>query len=226
MKVAVITFPASNCDRDAVDAARKISNNVHNIWHVATHLDNDFDLIIIPGGFSFGDYLRSGAMAAISPIMNEVIRLANRGTKIIGICNGFQILTEAGLLPGVLLRNRNIKFINKDITLKVENNSSFFTKNYQKNQIISIPIAHMDGNYFADSETIKMIEDNDMVAWRYSSNEGVINDISNINGSINNIAGIFNKNKNIFGTMPHPERAIDINNGSIDGLPVFTSIIS
>jgi len=226
MKTAVITFPASNCNRDALDALNIISKNVQNIWYKNCIIDNDFDLIIIPGGFSFGDYLRSGAMASISPIMNEVIRMANRGVKIMGICNGFQILTEAGLLPGVLLKNKAGKFINKFVNLRVENNQTCFTKNYQKNQVVSIPIAHMDGNYFADSDEIKKLEDNNLIAWRYADPQGNICSEANPNGSINNIAGIFNKAKNVLGTMPHPERAIDIATGSKDGAIIFQSLIS
>ena len=160
MKSAVITFPGSNCDRDAVIALQKFSSKVQRIWHNETSLDNDLDLIVIPGGFSFGDYLRSGAMASISPIMQEVKRLSQKGVRVLGICNGFQILTESNLLPGVLMRNKKIKFICREVNLRVENNDSDFTKKYKNRQIIKIPIAHMDGNYFAEPNTSKNIEDN------------------------------------------------------------------
>ena len=224
MKSAVITFPGSNCDRDALDALNKVSNKVQKIWHTETNLDNDLDLIIIPGGFSFGDYLRSGAMASISPVMNEVKRLSQKGVRILGICNGFQILTECNLLPGVLLRNEKIKFICRQLYLRVENTNTDFTNKYKNRQIIKIPIAHMDGNYFAPNDVIKMIEDCNMVAFRYVDESGNVANESNPNGSILNIAGVYNKNKNVLGMMPHPERAIDINTGSNDGSLLFESL--
>ncbi len=226
MKSAVITFPGSNCDRDASDALKKIGSKIQKIWHQETKLDDDLDLIIVPGGFSYGDYLRSGAMAAISPVMQEVRRLANKGTKVLGICNGFQILTESGLLPGVLVRNKKMKFICRQVHLRVENNESPFTCKYKNRQLVQIPIAHMDGNYFADSETIKALEGNGNVAFRYADADGNLTDESNVNGSILSIAGIFNDQKNILGMMPHPERAIDENTGSVDGLAMFEGLIS
>lgn len=225
MKAAVITFPASNCNQDAIFALKKINAKVVDIWYKESSLPNDLDLIFIPGGFSFGDYLRSGAMAAISPIMQEVTRLSKRGVKVLGVCNGFQILTEAGLLPGVLMKNRFNKFICKTINLKVESNNSAFTKNYQKNQLIKIPVAHMDGQYFASPETVNHLKEKDLIAFRYSSDSKETNDSSNINGSIENIAGIFNLERNILGMMPHPERAVDTLNGSIDGMPIFQSLM-
>jgi phosphoribosylformylglycinamidine synthase I len=225
MKSAVITFPGSNCDRDAVDALQKIGSKVDRIWHQDSNLDNDLDLIVVPGGFSYGDYLRSGAMAAISPVMNEVKRLSERGTKVLGICNGFQILTEAGLLPGVLTRNQKMKFICRTVSLRVENNSSPFTKKYIKGQVIRIPIAHMDGNYYADSSTLKMLEDTDSIAFRYVNEDGNLTDDANPNGSALSIAGVFNSSKNVLGMMPHPERAADPQNGSVDGLALFHSLI-
>ncbi|MFT6076882.1 MAG: phosphoribosylformylglycinamidine synthase [Myxococcota bacterium] len=225
MKSAIIVFPGSNCDRDAVDALEKSGSNPIKIWHEEISIPNDLDLIIVPGGFSYGDYLRSGAMASISPVMNEVKKLASKGVNILGICNGFQILTEAGLLDGVLLRNKDEKFICNNIDLRVENNKTNFTRNYQKNQIIQIPIAHMDGCYFADDDTLKSIEDNDQVAFRYCSSDGEINKKFNPNGSVNDIAGVFNKNKNILGMMPHPERAVDVETGIIDGINMFESLI-
>jgi phosphoribosylformylglycinamidine synthase len=225
MKSAVIVFPGSNCDRDAVDALQKVGSKVNKVWHQETKLENDLDLIVVPGGFSYGDYLRSGAMAAISPVMQEVKRLAERGTKVLGICNGFQILTEAGLLDGVLLRNKKIKFSCRDVLLNVEDANTSFTKKYKKGQIIKIPIAHMDGNYFADPLTLKRLEDNGNIAFRYVSEDGNVTDDSNPNGSALNIAGIFNDKKTILGMMPHPERAIDINTGSSDGLFLFESLL-
>ena len=225
MKSAVIVFPGSNCDRDAVVALQKVGSKVQKIWYQETSLPSDLDLIIIPGGFSYGDYLRSGAMAKISPIMNEVVRFATRGVNILGICNGFQILTEAGLLDGVLLCNKNIKFICKTVNLRVENIDSNLTSSYQKNQIIQIPIAHMDGNYFADESTIKLLEDNSQIAFRYCDENGNVGESTNPNGSINNIAGIFNRSKNILGMMPHPERAIDNETGLVNGLAMFEGLM-
>ncbi len=225
MKSAVIVFPGSNCDRDAVDALQKVGSKVNKVWHQENKLENDLDLIVVPGGFSYGDYLRSGAMAAISPVMQEVKRLAQRGTKVLGICNGFQILTEAGLLDGVLLRNKKIKFSCRDVLLHVEDTNTSFTKKYKKGQIVKIPIAHMDGNYFADPSTLKKLEDNGNIAFRYVSENGNVTDDSNPNGSALNVAGIFNDKKTILGMMPHPERAIDINTGSSDGLFLFESLL-
>ena len=225
MKSAVIVFPGSNCDRDAVDALQKVGSKVNKVWHQENKLENDLDLIVVPGGFSYGDYLRSGAMAAISPVMQEVKRLAERGAKVLGICNGFQILTEAGLLDGVLLRNKKIKFSCRDVLLHVEDTNTSFTKKYKKGQIVKIPIAHMDGNYFADPSTLKKLEDNGNIAFRYVSENGNVTDDSNPNGSALNVAGIFNDKKTILGMMPHPERAIDINTGSSDGLFLFESLL-
>jgi len=225
MKAVVIVFPGSNCDRDAVSALTKIGSKVEKIWHAETSLPKDLDLIIVPGGFSYGDYLRSGAMAAISPIMREVKKAGENGINILGICNGFQILTEAEMLEGVLLRNKNIKFIGKNVSLKVENNKTKFTSEYHKEQIINLPIAHMDGNYFTDEKTLKSIEDNDQIAFRYCDESGKIDDSTNPNGALANIAGIFNRKKNILGMMPHPERAVDKENGSIDGLSLFNSLL-
>jgi phosphoribosylformylglycinamidine synthase len=225
MRSAVITFPGSNCDRDAFEALQKVGSKVQKVWHQETKLDENLDLIVVPGGFSYGDYLRSGAMAAISPVMQEIKRLANKGVRILGICNGFQILTEAGLLPGVLLRNKKIKFICRQVSLRVENNESAFTKKYKKNQVIRVPIAHMDGNYFADTEILKKLEDSGNIAFRYVGTEGNLSDESNPNGSALNIAGIFNDQKNVLGMMPHPERAIDEDTGSKDGLAMFEALM-
>lgn len=225
MKSAVIVFPGSNCDRDAVTALQKVDSKVTKIWHQETKIDNDLDLIVVPGGFSYGDYLRSGAMAAISPVMQEVKRLADRGTKVLGICNGFQILTEAGLLDGVLLRNQKGRFICREVMLRVEDAGTNFTRKYKKNQVIRIPIAHMDGNFFADNEVLKKLEGNGNVAFRYVDVNGNVTDEANPNSSALNIAGIFNDRKNVLGMMPHPERAIDENTGSKDGLAMFESLM-
>jgi phosphoribosylformylglycinamidine synthase len=226
MKSAVIVFPGSNCDRDAVVALEKVGSKPQKIWHQETSLPDDLDLIIVPGGFSYGDYLRSGAMAAISPVMGEIKKAAKKGVNILGICNGFQILTESGLLDGVLLRNKIGKFICKTVNLKVENTDSNFTFNYQKNQIIKVPIAHMDGNYFADADTLKSLEDNNQIAFRYCDANGKVDEEFNPNGAINNIAGIFNRTKNILGMMPHPERAIDKETGLVNGLVMFEGLIN
>lgn len=222
MKSAVIVFPGSNCDNDALMALQKIGSKVKKVWHAERSLDSGLDLIVVPGGFSYGDYLRSGAMASISPIMREVKKFASKGTKVLGICNGFQILTESGLLDGVLLRNRDIKFICKYVNLRVENVKTAFTSLYGQKQLIRIPIAHMDGNYFADPDTLKKIMDNDQVAFRYVNDKGFD---SSPNGSRNDIAGIFNVQKNVLGLMPHPERAIDLDTGSSDGLLMFESLL-
>lgn len=224
MKSAVIVFPGSNCDRDAVTALQKVGSKVTKVWHQETKIDNDIDLIVVPGGFSYGDYLRSGAMAAISPVMQEVKRLADRGTKVLGICNGFQIITEAGLLDGVLMRNQKAKFICREVMLRVEDSATDFTRKYKKNQVIRIPIAHMDGNFFADNETLKRIEGNGNIAFRYVDVNGNVTDEANPNGSALNIAGIFNDRKNVLGMMPHPERAVDENTGSKDGFAMFESL--
>jgi phosphoribosylformylglycinamidine synthase I len=225
MKSIVITFPGSNCDRDAMMALKKVGSRVENIWHQETSLANDLDLIVVPGGFSYGDYLRSGAMAKISPVMQEVKRLAAKGVKVLGICNGFQILTESGLLPGVLLRNKKMKFICRKLNLRVENNSTAFTNKYAKNQVVNFSIAHMDGQYFADAATLKSLEDNDSIAFRYVNEMGHLSDESNPNGSALNIAGVFNEQKNILGLMPHPERSIDGDTGSKDGLLMFEALL-
>ncbi len=225
MKAAVITFPASNCDRDAITTLQKFTSNVKNIWHQETKLDNDYDLIVLPGGFSYGDYLRSGAMAKISPVMQEVKRLADRGVKILGICNGFQILTESGLLPGVLMRNATMKFSCKDVYLRVENVDNEFAKGYKKNQVIKVPIAHADGNYFADNDTLQMLEDKNRIVFRYVDKNGNVTDDSNPNGSLHNIAGIINETGNVLGMMPHPERASDSDIGAIDGFAMFKALL-
>ncbi len=218
MKIGVITFPGSNCDRDMYETLENISGNkVHRIWHADTSLPTGLDFIALPGGFSYGDYLRSGAMSAKSPIMQEVIKKAKDGMYVLGVCNGFQILTESGLLPGTLLRNSGLKFICRTVGLEVANNDSVFTKGYDKGQKIKVPVAHHDGNYFADAETLQSLEDNGQVAFRYSG--------ENPNGSINSIAGVFSANKRVLGMMPHPERAADEKTGSVDGAALFETLL-
>ena len=225
MRAAVIVFPGSNCDRDAVCALEKVGSKIEKVWHQEKSLPSGLDLIIVPGGFSYGDYLRSGAMASISPVMTEIKKAAAQGVNILGICNGFQILTEAGLLDGVLLKNKAGKFICKTVNLRVENISSNFTCSYKENQIIQFPIAHMDGNYFVDQDTLKALEDNDQIAFRYCDSYGQVSDQSSPNGAINNIAGVFNKARNILGMMPHPERVIDKEIGLVDGLVMFEGLV-
>lgn len=224
MKSAVITFPASNCDRDAITVLQRFCDKVDNIWHKETSLDDDYDLIVIPGGFSYGDYLRSGAMASISPVINEVKRLAGRGVKILGICNGFQILTESGLLPGVLTKNIHGKFSCRDVFLRVDNNENDFAKGYKEGQVIRVPIAHMEGNYYADSSTLKELEDSNRIVFRYTDKLGNVTDDSNPNGSQLNIAGIINETGNVLGMMPHPERATESVTGSSDGAEMFKAL--
>lgn len=225
MKAAVIVFPGSNCDRDAQVALRKAGADVTMVWHRDAALPTGTDLVMVPGGFSYGDYLRSGAMAAHSPIMQEVKAHAERGGYVLGVCNGFQILTEAQLLPGVLMRNRGLKFICRDIFLKVTNNGTPFTKQYANDEVIKIPVAHHDGNYFADDSTLKSMEDNQQIAFLYADAGGNTNDAANPNGSLRNIAGVLNAKKNVLGLMPHPERLIEKALGGTDGEKMFTSLI-
>lgn len=217
MKFAVLVFPGSNCDIDMYHAIKdELGEEVEYVWHDATDL-SEFDGILVPGGFSYGDYLRCGAMASQSNVMAEVKKAAEQGKPILGVCNGFQILTEAGLLPGALLRNKNLKFICETVPLKVENNNTLFTNEYEQGEIINIPIAHGEGNYFCDEETMKKLEENNQIVFTY---DGV-----NPNGSIKNIAGIINERGNVLGMMPHPERAVDSLLGSADGLKLFKSIV-
>ena len=216
MKTAVIVFPGSNCDHDAYNVVKKILNkNADFVWHKETSLQK-YDFILIPGGFSYGDYLRAGAIARFSPIMDEVIRVANQGTPVMGICNGFQILIESGLLPGALINNNNVKFLSKNVTLKVSSTSSIFTNNLKLDQRLKMPIAHRQGNFYASNDLLKQLKDEDRIAFKYEENP---------NGSMEDIAGIFNKSKNVLGMMPHPERASEILLGSADGLAIFNSIV-
>ena len=225
MKSSVIVFPGSNCDRDVAVALEKMQFKNKMVWHKETILPKS-DLIIIPGGFSYGDYLRSGAIAGKSLIINEVIREANKGCLVLGICNGFQILTETGLLKGALLRNKNLKFINKDINIKVLNNETNFTKKYKKNQILKINIAHNEGNYFTSPDHLKRLKNENLIAFKYCDSIGEIKEESNPNGSVENIAGIYNSKKNILGMMPHPERMIDNMISNNDGINLFSSLLN
>ena len=217
MQSAVIVFPGSNCDRDMAFALETVSGQKpHMVWHGDTDLPAGLDVITIPGGFSYGDYLRSGAMASRSNIIKPVIEAAQRGVKILGVCNGFQILTETGLLPGALMRNSNMHFICKDAELEVINTDNIFTARYAGDTSVSIPVAHHDGNYFADDDTLDILEKDGRVVFRYQSA---------INGSARNIAGIINEAGNVLGMMPHPERAIDQKHGGTDGLALFESLL-
>jgi|TARA_B110000116_G_scaffold11476_1_gene9340 phosphoribosylformylglycinamidine synthase len=225
MKFGVVVFPGSNCDKDILSALENTtSQKVVTLWHKDTDLKN-CDVIFLPGGFSFGDYLRSGAIARFSPIMKKVIEFGEDGGFIIGICNGFQILTESGLLPGALLHNTSNKFICKNVNLKITNVNSVITNQYKK-PVIKIPIAHGEGRYFADSETISDLFENNQVIFQYCNEQGEIDSISNPNGSISNIAGICNTQRNIFGMMPHPERASDSTLKNTDGVDLFKSILA
>ena len=225
MKFGVVIFPGSNCDKDIIFAIQNtIGQQVVELWHKDQDLQN-CDVIFLPGGFSYGDYLRSGAIAKFSPIMKEVINFAENGGYLIGICNGFQILTESGLLPGALLHNTNNKFICKNVYLKVNNHNSLITNKYN-GQAIKIPIAHGEGRFFADEITLQELEKNNQIIFKYCDKNGNISNDSNPNGSLANIAGICNKNKNVFGMMPHPERAADPLLSNIDGINLFKSIIN
>lgn len=215
MKFAVIVFPGSNCDVDMYHAIQdELGEEVEYVWHDETSLDG-YDAILLPGGFSYGDYLRCGAISRFSNVMNAVIEAANAGKPVLGVCNGFQILVEAGLLPGALMRNENLKFMCRTVELRVEN-TSLFTSEYEVGDIIQIPIAHGEGNYYCDEQTLKTLEENHQIAFRY---------VNNPNGSISDIAGITNERGNVLGMMPHPERAVDVLLGGDDGLKVFRSIL-
>jgi phosphoribosylformylglycinamidine synthase len=225
MKSSVIVFPGSNCDRDVAVALEKLQFKNSMIWHKETELPKS-DLIVVPGGFSYGDYLRSGAIAAKSNILSEVINAGKKGSLILGICNGFQILIECGLLQGALLRNSGLKFISKDIFVKVQSNKNKFFNKYKIGEILKLNIAHNEGNYFTDKKHLEELENNELIPLKYSDQKGNINLKTNPNGSINNIAGIFNKNKNILGMMPHPERMVDKILSDEDGLGLFLSLMN
>jgi phosphoribosylformylglycinamidine synthase len=222
MKAAVVVFPGSNREGDVADALQRAAGKKPKlVWHSEASLPDKLDLIVLPGGFSHGDYLRCGAMAARSPIMREIVRHAEKGTAVLGVCNGFQILCESGLLPGVLLSNAGLKFVCRDVALKVATSQSLFTHRYETGEDVTFPVAHHDGNYFADADTLKRIEDRGQVAFRYADNP---------NGSANDIAGVFNTAKNVLGLMPHPENATDpatagALGGSTDGIKLFDGIV-
>lgn len=225
MKAAIVVFPGSNRERDAEAAlTQAMGKKPIMVWHRDTELP-DVDLVLVPGGFSYGDYLRCGAIAAHSPILREVKARADKGLAVIGVCNGFQIITEAGLLPGVLQRNASLKFVCRNVGLKVETSQSLFTSQYEQGQVLSIPVAHAEGNYFADDKTLDGLEANGQVAFRYCGPDGEFDDVHNPNGSARNIAGIFNRTKNVLGLMPHPENAIETLQGSTDGKPLFQSMV-
>jgi len=225
MNSSVIVFPGSNCDRDIAVALEKMQFKNKMVWHKDSTLPKS-DLIVIPGGFSYGDYLRSGAIAGKSLIVSEIIKAANSGCLILGICNGFQILTETGLLKGTLLRNKNLKFINKDVNIKVINNETKFTSKYNLNQILKINIAHNEGNYFTKESHLEELNKENLIAFKYCDEKGVVNDRSNPNGALENIAGIFNAKKNILGMMPHPERMVDEMISNTDGVNLFSSLLN
>lgn len=219
---AVVTFPGSNCDRDMAVAIEQVAQSlgggtVHRVWHGDADLPKGLDFIALPGGFSYGDYLRSGAMAARSPVMRAVIEAAERGVAVLGVCNGFQVLTEAGLLPGALMRNAGINFVCREVRLKVENSLSLFTSGYEAGEEIVIPVAHHDGNYFADPQTLDRLEGEGRVAFRYAEA---------CNGSSRDIAGVLNERGNVLGMMPHPERMIEAAHGGSDGRALFESVIA
>ncbi len=224
MKSSVIIFPGSNCDRDAAVALQAATGSpAQMVWHGDSTVP-DSDIIVLPGGFSFGDYLRCGAMAAHSPIMRDVVAKAKAGVPILGICNGFQMLTETGLLPGILMRNASLNFICRDLHLKVENTDTPFTAQFSQGQIVRIPVAHHDGNFFADQETLTRLEGDGRVAFRYCDEAGTVSAAANPNGSCNSIAGIADDSGKILGLMPHPERLNDVALGGSDGAIIFRSI--
>jgi len=226
MKLGVVVFPGSNCDQDLIEVLSNVSDNeVVKLWHKDTDLQN-CEFIFLPGGFSYGDYLRSGALARYSPIMQSIIEFANKGGFVMGICNGFQILCEAGLLPGALLQNINRKFVCANVYLKPSNTSTLLTKNLNQKSVIKVPIAHGEGRYYADEKTMSDIIANDQILFMYCSEYGELTENSNPNGSQNNIAGICNSGKNVFGMMPHPERCADIYLNNSDGLIIFEAIIN
>lgn len=216
MRAAVIVFPGSNCDRDMAVALEAAGAEVSMVWHKDASLPENVDLVAVPGGFSFGDYLRCGAIAARSPICKAVVAHAGRGGYVLGVCNGFQVLTETGLLPGALMRNANLKFICKTVDLKVETSNSAFTEGYNAGDIVGFPVAHHDGNYTADPETLAMLQGEDRIAFTY---------VENPNGSVANIAGILSENRRVLGMMPHPERAVDAGHGGTDGQALFRGLV-
>jgi len=222
MKVSILQFPGTNCEYDTEYAFKKLGAETEIVWHKSTTIPQDTDLVVVAGGFSYGDYLRSGAIAKFSPIMKAVANYASNGGKVLGICNGFQVLTETRLLPGALKRNEGLHFISKHHNLKVENNDNVFLKNLNNNDVVNIPIAHHDGNYYIDEAGLKELEQNNQILLRYTDKNG---DIQNPNGSVGSIAGVCNKEKNVFGLMPHPERAMEELLGSDDGLSMLQGFV-
>jgi len=226
MKFGVVIFPGSNCDEDIIRTLERVTGeSVVKLWHKDHDLQG-VDMVVLPGGFSFGDYLRSGAIARFSPIMEEVIKFADNGGYVLGVCNGFQVLTESGLLPGALLHNEHRKFICRNIYIKAETSNSLITSQIDPQRALKIPIAHGEGNYFADAEVLQSLKDNDQILFRYCDDEGMVTTDANPNGSLENIAGVCNKNRNVFGLMPHPERAADSLLANEDGLAIFESILA
>ena len=226
MKASVVVFPGSNCDQDCWHVLNDVlKTKVQYVWHKETNLP-DVDLVVLPGGFSYGDYLRCGAIARFSPVMNAVVRYVKAGGLVIGICNGFQVLLEAGILPGAMLRNRSLRFVCKHVYLRTENNKTPFTNRLSQHELLSIPIAHGEGNYFCDENTLEDLEQNHRIAFRYASEEGKLADEFNPNGSLSHIAGIINEKGNVLGMMPHPERASESILGGADGRKIWESILS
>lgn len=225
MKFGVVVFPGSNCDHDAYHVIKHVLGaRVEYIWHKETTL-RMFDVIILPGGFSYGDYLRAGAVARFAPVMNAIVQFSRHGGMVLGICNGFQILLEAGLLPGALIPNNHMRFRCQNVYIKVLDNTSPFTREYQNAQVLRMPIAHYSGNYYADADTLKSLQDNGQIAFQYCEPDGTVSESANPNGSLLNIAGIFNPARNVLGMMPHPERAAEKILGSNDGLGIFKSLV-
>jgi phosphoribosylformylglycinamidine synthase subunit PurQ / glutaminase len=226
MKFGVVVFPGSNCDRDIAWVTQGLLGQpTRMIWHEESDI-SDIDVMVVPGGFSYGDYLRCGAIARFSPVMRATIEHAQQGKYVLGVCNGFQVLTEAGLLPGALMRNRDLHFICDRVPLVVERNDLIWTQNYRREQVIHVPVAHGEGCYYADRDILNELEDNGQVVFRYAAANGAITAAANINGSLNNIAGICNKQGNVLGMMPHPERASDYVLGNTDGLALFKSLLT
>jgi len=222
----IIVFPGSNCDHDAYHAMKHVLGcETKFLWHKDTDLSG-IDFLIVPGGFSYGDYLRSGAIARFSPIMQEVVKFAEKGGPVMGICNGFQILLEAGLIPGAMMHNHKLRFVCKKVTIRCETTHSLFTGGLEKGQVFDIPVSHGEGNYFINQDGLKSLQDNDQVLFRYSDVAGNLTEDANFNGSIDNIAGITNTGRNVLGMMPHPERAMEKILGSVDGKPIFNSILN
>ena len=217
MKAGIVVFPGSNCDRDAQSACARLGVDAQFIWHGESQLPQGLDLVVLPGGFSYGVYLRCGAISAHSAIMGEVKAFAARGGYVLGICNGFQVLTESGLLPGALTRNKQQRFICREVPLKIETNSPIFLRDYAVGEVIHLPVAHAEGCYMADEDTLARLEDNGQIALRYANDEGEVDAATNLNGSLHNIAGVLNDRKNVLGLMPHPERACDPITGGLDG---------